>query len=283
MSESSAGQASPESGAALRRVYVSPPIRKSGTERAGELIFEWQTRHFSPLRRKLGGFWLRARRPLVFVTLNVAVVAGVAAVVAKPEELELELARARQMLAEQVQLAERTLKAREGELELAQIELNRLSNIHEYSRRHHIPADLAASIYDIALSEGIAPALAFSLVRVESDFTRRAVSSAGAVGYTQVMPSTATWLQPGISYHELFDRDTNLRLGFRYLKMLLAQYRGDLHLALLAYNRGPGRVDNILQAGGDPSNGYSRAVFAGASMQTKTSTMPRAARSQQHP
>jgi soluble lytic murein transglycosylase-like protein len=267
----------------LRRVYVSPPLRKSGTERAGELIFEWQTRHFNPLRRRMGGFWVRARKPLVFVALNVALVAGVAAVVAQPEELERELEQARHMLAEQGQLAERTLKAREGELELAQIELDRLSNIHEYSRRHNIPADLAAAIYDIALAEGVAPALAFSLVRVESDFTRRAVSSAGAVGYTQVMPATATWLQPGITYHDLFDRDTNLRLGFRYLKMLLAQYHGDLHLALLAYNRGPGRVDNILQAGGDPSNGYSRAVFAGASMQTSTRALPHTPRSQQHP
>ena len=37
-----------------------------------------------------------------------------------------------------------------------------------------------------------------------------------------------------------------------------------LHLALLAYNRGPGRVDGILRAGGDPSNGYSANVQGGA-------------------
>lgn len=281
MSESPAGQSTPDYRAPLRRVYVSPPIRKSSSRRAGELIFEWETRHFSPFRRKLTGFWLRARKPLVFVALNVVLMGGVAAVVAEPEELE----KARLLLVEQVRTAEHTLKAREGELELAQIELKRLANIHEYSRRHRIPADLAASIYDIAHAEGIPPALAFSLVRVESDFTRRAVSSAGAVGYTQVMPATATWLQPGISYNELFDRDTNLRLGFRYLKMLLAQYHGDLHLALLAYNRGPGRVDNILQAGGDPSNGYSRAVFAGAGASMPMSTRPvaREPKSQQNP
>src|SRR5688572_17881370 len=186
MNENATGQSSPASPASFRRVYVSPPIRKTGSRRAGELMFEWETRHFSPFRRKLTGIWLRARKPLVFVGLNLALMAGVAGVVAEPEELE----QARVLLLEQVRLAENTLKAREGELELAQIELNRLANIHEYSQRHRIPADLAASIYDIALAEGIAPALAFSLVRVESDFTRRAVSSAGAVGYTQVMPST---------------------------------------------------------------------------------------------
>lgn len=277
MSENSADHLPQERRAPSRRVYVSPPIRKS--RRTGELIFEWQTRHFSPFRRRLTGLWLRARRPLVFVALNIALVCGVAAVVAEPEELEL----ARLKLLEQVRLAEHTLKAREGELGLAQLELNRLANIHDYSRRHRIPADLAAAIYDIALAEGIAPALAFSLVRVESEFTRRAVSSAGAVGYTQVMPSTATWLQPGIAYSELFERDTNLRLGFRYLKMLLAQYHGDLHLALLAYNRGPARVDNILEAGGDPSNGYSRAVFAGAAVPRSTRPAIRGTKSQQSP
>jgi hypothetical protein len=265
--------------ASFRRVYVSPPVRKSGSRRAGERIFEWETRHFNPIRRSLTGLWIRTRRPLLFVVLNVALVCGVAAVVAEPEDLE----SARLILVEQVRLAEHTLKAREGELELAQLELDRLANIHEYSRRHRIPADLAAAIYDIALAEGIEPALAFSLVRVESDFTRRAVSSAGAIGYTQVMPSTATWLQPGITHTDLFERDTNLRLGFRYLKMLLAQYHGDLHLALLAYNRGPGKVDNILQAGGDPSNGYSRAVFAGAARPVSSRPGLRGAKSQQTP
>jgi soluble lytic murein transglycosylase-like protein len=98
-------------------------------------------------------------------------------------------------------------------------------------------------------------------VRVESEFRSRAVSSMGAVGLTQVMPSTAQILQPGIERAQLFDRDTNLRLGFRYLNEMLRQYKGDLRLALLAYNRGPGRVDEILRGGGDPSNGYASKVL----------------------
>jgi soluble lytic murein transglycosylase-like protein len=166
-------------------------------------------------------------------------------------------------LGQELRQTRSALLAREGELELARLELSRLSNIVEHSRIHRIPADLASSIYDIALSDGIDPALAFSLVRVESGFTRRAVSSAGAIGYTQVMPNTAFWLQPGLTRDDLFTRDTNLRLGFRYLRMMLEQYDGDLHLALLAYNRGPGRVDEILRAGGNPANGYSLNVQAG--------------------
>jgi soluble lytic murein transglycosylase-like protein len=236
--------------------WVSPPL---GPDGVAERLFQWETRHFSPLRRRLTAWWLGSRRSASAVMIgSVLVLAG--AVVAHEPELAYE----NLTLEEKLKRAESTLKARQGELELAQLELNRLQKIVDHSRQYGIPADLAGAIYDIAVSEDIDPALAFSLVRVESGFTRRAVSSAGAVGLTQVMPSTAFWLQPGVSYSDLFERDTNLRLGFRYLRLLLEQYHGDLHLALLAYNRGPGRVDEILRAGGDPSNGYSRAVRAGA-------------------
>jgi soluble lytic murein transglycosylase-like protein len=65
---------------------------------------------------------------------------------------------------------------------------------------------------------------------------------------------------PGVRGEKLFDRETNLRLGFRYLHMLVDQYNGDMHLALLAYNRGPAKVDQILQAGGNPANGYNKLI-----------------------
>jgi soluble lytic murein transglycosylase-like protein len=233
-----------------------------GADRVSELLFAWETRHLSPLRRSLVAWWARRRRPLLRAGTGVALVLlGVAMTTEPPPEEPQTPAEAR--LLQQLRETRSALQAREGELELARLEMNRLSAIMENSRRHRIPADLAAAIHDIAVSEGIDPALAFSLVRVESGFSRSAVSSAGAVGLTQVMPSTARWLQPDIAYSELFERDTNLRLGFRYLRMLIQQYRGDLHLALLAYNRGPNRVDDILRAGGDPSNGYTRMIRAG--------------------
>lgn len=156
-----------------------------------------------------------------------------------------------------------SLQARQGELALVRMELDRLHEIMDYSRRYTIPADLAEAINDIALSEGIAPAVAFQLVRVESGFYRRAISPVGAVGLAQLMPPTAFELDPNLRYADLFDRDTNLRLGFRYLRQMIDRYDGDLRLALLAYNRGPGTVDSILRIGGDPANGYARAVMSG--------------------
>jgi len=156
-----------------------------------------------------------------------------------------------------------SLEATRGELAVARLQLERANAIIDYSTHYNIPADLAAAIYDVALSEGVDPGLAFRLVRTESGFNPNAKSKAGAFGYTQVLPSTARLYEPGLTNRQLFDRSTNLRLGFRYLRDLLERYNGNLRLALLAYNRGPGKVQELLDAGRDPQNGYSTAIMKG--------------------
>jgi soluble lytic murein transglycosylase-like protein len=243
--------------------------RITGSARVSALLFQWETRQLSPLRRAVAGWVARSRPTALRVAAGGALLVLGAAVWPDPHAVRAaaaasaEQASSEALLEEQLREARSALQAREGELELARLEINRMHAIMEQSRRHRIPADLAAAIHDIAVEEGVDPVLAFSLVRVESGFVRGAISSAGAVGLTQVMPSTARWLQPDIAYSELFERDKNLRLGFRYLRMLMRQYDGNLHLALLAYNRGPNRVDEILRRGGDPSNGYTRMIRAG--------------------
>jgi soluble lytic murein transglycosylase-like protein len=104
-----------------------------------------------------------------------------------------------------------------------------------YSRQFRIRGDLAGMIFDAARSQGIDPELAFRLIRVESSFRQRVV--------------------------KLFETETNLTLGFRYLRMLLDRYDNDTRLALLAYNRGPGKVGALLAMGKDPANGYARRVL----------------------
>jgi soluble lytic murein transglycosylase-like protein len=148
-----------------------------------------------------------------------------------------------------------------SEIELKTLEVERLGQIQLFSGEFRIPANRAMQIYDIALAEDVNPELAFNLVRVESGFRRTAVSSAGALGYTQLRPSTARWLDPAVQTRDLFNTDINLHLGFRYFRYLLDEYNGDTRLALLAYNRGPGRVGGLLRSGIDPSNGYAKAVL----------------------
>lgn len=149
----------------------------------------------------------------------------------------------------------------EGKIEFQRTQLERLERAYSLSAKYGIGADLAIAIEEIALAEDVDPGIAFELVRVESEFNPRAVSPVGAVGLTQLMPSTAKYLAPGLSRRDLFDRETNLRLGFRYFRSLLTQYHGDVRLALLAYNRGPVTVDRLLKAGVDPGNGYASMVM----------------------
>ena len=61
---------------------------------------------------------------------------------------------------------------------------------------------------------------------------------------------------------QLFNGETNLRVGFRYLRSLLDQYKGNVHLALLAYNRGEDAVWRDVKAGVDPGNGYDHYVMS---------------------
>src|SRR5688500_18037694 len=150
-----------------------------------------------------------------------------------------------------------------GELRLASAYLDRSNRVFEYSKKYRIPADLAASIYDAAREERIDPALAFPLVRLESRFEERAKSSAGAIGLAQVMLPTARQFDPKITEEQLYDRETNLRIGFRYLRQLITWQRGNLELALIAYNRGPGAVIAAKELDVDPSNGYDQKVLRG--------------------
>ena len=134
-----------------------------------------------------------------------------------------------------------------------------------YAEEYKIPTSLAKDIYKAAVANNIAPRTAFGLVRAESSFRPAATSPVGATGLTQLMPATARWLQPGTTKQQLKDPETNLRIGFKYLRTLVDKYDGDETLALTAFNRGPGTVDRVLKRGGNPDNGYAEKVWTGKS------------------
>ncbi len=221
-----------------------------------------QERRNSPSapRRRTAGFLKRFRQPIIGVGLAGAALPMVAAVQtpgSPSEESEPGDASATRTAApaEDVEeaLVERVANEREAQ-EREQI-------VRASVARYDIARDLAEDIYDAAREEGIEPEVAFGLVRTESTFREDAKSHVGALGLTQVMPRTAAWLEPGTRAKDLYDRQTNLRLGFRYLDQMIEKYRGNLKLALLAYNRGPGTVDKVLKRGGDPDNGYADKVL----------------------
>ncbi|RZL63742.1 MAG: lytic transglycosylase domain-containing protein [Variovorax sp.] len=102
--------------------------------------------------------------------------------------------------------------------------------LREASRRHSIDYELLQA-----------------LVAAESGFNAQAVSPKGALGLMQLMPATAQ--RYGVQgdkkttlEKKLFDPRINIAAGSRYLRDLIALFRGDLELAVAAYNAGEGAV-----------------------------------------
>ncbi|HVL19713.1 MAG TPA: lytic transglycosylase domain-containing protein, partial [Amaricoccus sp.] len=100
---------------------------------------------------------------------------------------------------------------------------------------------------------------AMAIARQESELNARAASGAGARGLMQLMPATARGMADAVGIEFRSDRLTeplyNARLGTEYLARMLDRYDGAYVLATAAYNAGPGRVDQWLEAIGDPRDG----------------------------
>lgn len=124
-------------------------------------------------------------------------------------------------------------------------------------RRHLYFRHVAAA----ACEAGVPVRLFDALVAHESRYQPFARSPAGAMGMAQLMPGTASYL--GVS--DPWDPVENLRGGARYLREQLDRY-GSWHLALAAYNAGPGNVD---KHGGVPpfaeTRSYVRTILASLS------------------
>lgn len=113
-------------------------------------------------------------------------------------------------------------------------------------RRAYPLGDHYDYILKVAKAEEVDPLLVLAVIHQESRFDPQVVSWAGAIGLMQLMPFTGRAY--GVKDRELlFSPDVNLRLGIKHLKEFLDRYKGNLYLALAAYNAGPGNVDRWLK------------------------------------
>lgn len=99
-----------------------------------------------------------------------------------------------------------------------------------------------------------------AITRQESQFAMNAMSYVGARGLMQLMPGTAREqaAKVGLEYDPqalITDAGYNITLGDAYFRRMLEYYKGSYPLAVAAYNAGPGNVNKILKANGDPRSG----------------------------
>jgi soluble lytic murein transglycosylase len=98
-------------------------------------------------------------------------------------------------------------------------------------------------------ASGVDPYLVAAIIREESQYDWQAVSRVGAIGLMQVMPGTANAVAqrlglPVIGRDDLFDQETNIRIGVHYVGQLLEQFSGNVALTIASYNAGPLVVTN---------------------------------------
>jgi soluble lytic murein transglycosylase-like protein len=102
-----------------------------------------------------------------------------------------------------------------------------------------ISSELKQQIRDAASRSALDPLLVESIIRVESNFQKDATSHKGAMGLMQVMPKTADECGITEPYHAV----DNLMGACECLRRLINRYRGNLKLALAAYNAGVANVE----------------------------------------
>ena len=103
-----------------------------------------------------------------------------------------------------------------------------------------------------------------SLIYAESKGNPNTIGDQGkAQGLTQIWVSTAQDYGE-VTAQQLLDPETNIAFAFKHFDHLLKKYKGNLALALYAWNRGHGTVDRILSYGQSPQNGYGKKVYEAA-------------------
>lgn len=118
-----------------------------------------------------------------------------------------------------------------------------------------------ACFREAARANNLPLTLVLAFARGESDFNPKARSSRSCYGIMQIQwPGTAGDLG-FTALEDLYDPCQNIKAGARYIRKMLDRYNGDLHLAVAAYNYGPGRISRNASVIPKGANWYSGYIF----------------------
>lgn len=133
------------------------------------------------------------------------------------------------------------------------VEIAYVAKIISSNSKNDAPANLLAqSIVSISKELKYDPLLVAAVIKYESTFHNKAVSPVGAIGLMQIMPTTGEYISRKTSLRwsgkeQLYNSEYNIRLGISYLKYLEQYFSGNRQLVLIAYNWGPGNLQEALK------------------------------------
>ena len=129
----------------------------------------------------------------------------------------------------------------------------RFTGIYSKILKQFYPIKYSEYVEKYSKEYDIDPLLIYSIIKAESNFNEKAVSSSNAKGLMQLMDSTAIEISNNLNImyetNNIFDVEKNILIGIRYYYELLQTYNNNMLLALAAYNAGIGNVNDWIEKG----------------------------------
>lgn len=138
-------------------------------------------------------------------------------------------------------------------------------NLQKIIRITGLDPQTSRNIIEESTKEGIDPFLILGLLRTESRFNPKATSRKGARGLGQLMTSVGRWAakREGLQFssRSLYNPSYNAKLTVKYFSYLYKAFRGNVHRALTAYNRGIGGLKYYERRYHTSVSSYSKKVL----------------------
>ena len=133
--------------------------------------------------------------------------------------------------------------------------LVKIFNIDTFILKKIYPLKYSEYVEEYSKEYNVDRLLIYSIIKAESNFDENATSRSNANGLMQIMNETAKELDESINENDLYNPETNIKLGTKHYKFLYDYYDQNMLLAITAYNAGIGNVDKWIEEGIIKSDG----------------------------
>ena len=136
----------------------------------------------------------------------------------------------------------------------ASLVLFKIVRVQDVILKYIYPTKYSEYVEKYSEENGLDKYLVYAIIKAESNFNPDVTSSSDAKGLMQLMEETAIERSniiddETVETHDLYDPETNIRLGTSYFSYLLGIYNGNTVLAITAYNAGLGNVEQWIKDG----------------------------------